>query len=336
MRRLLALCLAATALAACGDAPTPPAARTPSDEVGLASAFGAAGVGLTGVEFTAPGVSAGIGGGTLPGPDIDAFAAVGRLPAALRRTAEQQERIRELTEAFVAATRADRTALESALRELRAPAPGQPPAQFELERLRRLGPMFERLGEAQRRYHTGVLAVLTPEQRAWLEAERARERARWQACQQNPLTDAQRERVAALTRGFDERTRADREALAPILRQAAEARRAGRTEAEVRAILEPARPIQQRLAAAQAQLRTDLLAILTPAQRAKFAAANPGGGRGDGRPGAVWVLNAKGEPERRPVRTRTGDDEFAALAGGAVKAGDKVITGETLPDAEGK
>lgn len=87
---------------------------------------------------------------------------------------------------------------------------------------------------------------------------------------------------------------------------------------------------------AREAMRKQIAAVLTPAQRAKFEAANPGGGRGDGRPGAVWVLNAKGEPERRPVRTRTGDDEFAALAGGAVKAGDKVITGETLPDAEGK
>jgi Spy/CpxP family protein refolding chaperone len=207
-----------------------------------------------------------VGPGAIPG--VDALAFVPRLPAELRLSAAQQQRVRELTEAFVAATRADRAALEAILRELR-PSPGAPPPTAEQVAaiLARTAPLHARLIAATQSYREGVLGVLTAEQRAWIEAERQREVQRWQACRQNPLTDAQREQIAARTRAFEEATRADREALAPILREAEAARQAGRPAAEIQAILEPARPIRERLVAAERQLRAELLAVLTPAQR---------------------------------------------------------------------
>ncbi|MCA3256015.1 MAG: efflux RND transporter periplasmic adaptor subunit [Alphaproteobacteria bacterium] len=89
---------------------------------------------------------------------------------------------------------------------------------------------------------------------------------------------------------------------------------------------------------AREDMRKKIAAVLTPAQREKFAAMAPQGGRGGGnaQSGGVWVLNAKGEPERRFVRFRTGDEQYAAVVGGQLKAGDAVVTGETLPAEDKK
>ena len=89
---------------------------------------------------------------------------------------------------------------------------------------------------------------------------------------------------------------------------------------------------------ARAAMRAQVAALLTPEQRIKFEAMQPSAGRGrggdGGKSGGVWVLDAKGAPQRRFVRTSTGDEEFAALRGGQLKAGDKVITGEVIPDED--
>ena len=84
------------------------------------------------------------------------------------------------------------------------------------------------------------------------------------------------------------------------------------------------------------QVLQDVGGVLTPEQRVKFEAMQPSSGRGGegGKSGGVWVLDAKGKPDRRFVRTSTGDEEFAALRGGQLKAGDKVITGEVVPDED--
>ena len=88
---------------------------------------------------------------------------------------------------------------------------------------------------------------------------------------------------------------------------------------------------------ARAAMRTQIAAVLTPEQRTKFEAMQGGGGRGGAggaKSGTVWVLDTDGKPQRRFVRTTTGDDEFAAVRGGQLKAGDKVVTGEIVPDED--
>jgi Spy/CpxP family protein refolding chaperone len=265
MRRPFLALFAALTLAACGDGATAPTPVTTGDDGSLAATLAAAGLGTPSEAATPAGA---------PGPrpagaaEIDPLAFVPRLPAALRPTAEQQAQVRTLTEAFIAATRADRQALDAVFRDLRTArlaGAGQAELQAILERV----PAIQaRLQIAEATFRAGVLAVLTPEQRSWIDQQRQAERARWQACQANPLTDAQREQLGAVTRAFETTTRADREALAAVLREADAARRAGRPAAEVRAILDQATPIRQRLDAAQAQLRTDLRAVLTPVQLA--------------------------------------------------------------------
>ena len=89
------------------------------------------------------------------------------------------------------------------------------------------------------------------------------------------LTVAQEAQIKSLVEQFLAATRADHEALAAILKQAHEAARAGKSRDEVRAILEQGIPIRDRLQAAEAQLRTSVLAVLTPAQKAWLEAHQP-------------------------------------------------------------
>lgn len=89
------------------------------------------------------------------------------------------------------------------------------------------------------------------------------------------LTVAQEEQVKAVIAAFAEATRADHQALAGILRQAREARQAGKSADEIRAILHQGEPIRQRVVAAEQKLRTDLLGVLTPEQRAWVESHQP-------------------------------------------------------------
>lgn len=95
------------------------------------------------------------------------------------------------------------------------------------------------------------------------------------------LTSDQQARIKSLIEAFQQATRADREALSAILREAHAAVEAHKTRAEVEAILRKGLEIRQRLAAAEAKLKSDIDAVLTPEQRAWIAAHSPRGCRAD-------------------------------------------------------
>ncbi|HYN79986.1 MAG TPA: Spy/CpxP family protein refolding chaperone [Gemmatimonadaceae bacterium] len=89
------------------------------------------------------------------------------------------------------------------------------------------------------------------------------------------LTDEQRAKIRTLVEAFKVATKADRDALNLILRQAMEAVRAGKSRAEVIAILDKGLVIRDRLRAAETTLKTQIEAILTAEQRAWLAAHTP-------------------------------------------------------------
>jgi len=89
------------------------------------------------------------------------------------------------------------------------------------------------------------------------------------------LTSEQRAKIRSLVEGFVQSTRADREALGAILHEAHLAIQAGKPRAEVEAILAKGLDIRHRLAAAEAKLKSDIDAVLTPEQRAWLAAHSP-------------------------------------------------------------
>lgn len=108
------------------------------------------------------------------------------------------------------------------------------------------------------------------------------------------LTAEQKAAIAALHDAFMKATAADIAALRAIEREARDARAAGKSREEIRAILARAIPIRERLDTAFAKLRADIWAVYTPEQRAWIESHRP---RGCG-PGAVNLT----EEQARQIR----------------------------------
>jgi Spy/CpxP family protein refolding chaperone len=259
-RRVRALFLVAVAgaLAACGrdDGPTSAPAE-PAPTIDVADlALEADVAALAGV---------GVGAALPPAGAVVDGVALDRLPAALRLTDAQRARIDSLLRAFADATRADAALVVDAARRAEAAFRAGRPAAEVRAILDAAADARRRLEGAGRALAAALLAVLTPEQRAWLEAQLA---PRCPPAAAPALTAEQTTRIRALQSAFLTATRADREALAKVLGDVLAARLAGKPSAEVLAILERATPIRERLAAAEAKLRADVDAVLTPEQRA--------------------------------------------------------------------
>ena len=89
------------------------------------------------------------------------------------------------------------------------------------------------------------------------------------------LTVEQKAAIAALHEAFTKATAGDVAALRAIEREARAAITAGKPRDEVRAILEKAQPIHERLAAAFKKLQADIWAVYTPEQRAWIESNRP-------------------------------------------------------------
>lgn len=89
------------------------------------------------------------------------------------------------------------------------------------------------------------------------------------------LSPAQESSIKALLEAFRDATKADREALIAIGRRAHDAAAAGASSEAVRAILAEGNPIRARLEAAETKLRADILAVLTPQQKAFIESHEP-------------------------------------------------------------
>ena len=91
------------------------------------------------------------------------------------------------------------------------------------------------------------------------------------------LTDAQKTAIQAARNAFQTANAADLAALEAIHQEARAAMQAGKTRAEVRAIIEKAKPILGRLKGGFDALHAAIEAVLTPAQKAWIAAHKPEG-----------------------------------------------------------
>ena len=89
------------------------------------------------------------------------------------------------------------------------------------------------------------------------------------------LTPEQEEKITALIKAFKEANKADQEALKAIIREAKQAKKNGKSDAEIKLILDKGTPIAAKLAAASAKLKADIDAILTAEQRAWLASHEP-------------------------------------------------------------
>ena len=180
---------------------------------------------------------------------------LGRLPAHLRLTTAQQEALRALFTAHATATQADRAAL-LALRQQRPGNGGTPLSPEQLQELhRQMTAILVRMAAASAALETQILALLTPEQRAWIEANTPRR------CDLRSLTPEQQARVAALRQAFEQTHAADLALVRRVMEEAHAAHRAGKPRAEIQAILAQIAEPMRRLAAAQAELHSAVMAI---------------------------------------------------------------------------
>ena len=80
-------------------------------------------------------------------------------------------------------------------------------------------------------------------------------------------------------------------------------------------------------------MREKIKAVLTPPQATLFDEMQPvrGANGESGKAGTVYVLDARGEADERNILIGASDDDWAAVIGGRLKAGDKVIVGQSMP-----
>ena len=183
-----------------------------------------------------------------------------RLPDHLKLSAEQEASIRALLQQFAIDTRSDHEALAAILKEARAARQAGKTIEEVRAILQQGEPIRLRLVAAEQKLRSDLLALLTAEQRAWIESQ-GRNR-----CESVALTDAQRTEISALYATFQQDNRADLETIRTTLARARAAHLAGASREEIHAILLEAQPAMQRITAAHIQLAAAVFALLTPEQ----------------------------------------------------------------------
>jgi Spy/CpxP family protein refolding chaperone len=248
MRRTALIVVAALALAACSNEST-----SPAGDISQISDFA---IGAYGTALTSAG-----------GYDADLFQLrlLNGLPDDLKLTPEQQAKIKALVDAFHAATKADRDALAGILHEAMA-AISAHKSRAEVKAILDKGVAIrQRLAAAEAKLRADIEAILTPEQKAWLAAHQP------QRCDPSkfpPLTDAQKAQMRALETAFQTANKADLDAVQAAMQQVRAAVAAGKSRDEIQAIFNSVKPAIDRLEAARKALHDQLLAVLTPEQRA--------------------------------------------------------------------
>lgn len=250
MRRI-ALVFAAAMLVGCSNESTSPADSSASTD--LITQFTNSALGDA---FTSAG-----------GYDADLFELrlLHALPDSIRLSADQEAKIKALVDAYDAATKADRDALNAVLKQARdAVRAHKSPADVKTI-LDTGAPIVARLATAATNLKTAIDAVLTADQLAWLAAHAPKN------CKRGsfpPLTDAQKIQMKAYETAFEAANKADLDAVRKAMDDVKAAIRAGKTAADVQAILDAVKPAIDRLATARKTLHDQLESVLTPEQKA--------------------------------------------------------------------
>lgn len=203
-----------------------------------------------------------------------------RLPDHLKLTTEQKAAIAALHEAFRAATAADVAALRALEEEARAAAKAGKGREEVRAILARAEPIIRRLTEAFFKLQEDILQVYTPEQRAWIEANRPK-----YCGPEGPpkLTEEQVKQIRELQHAFMAVVKDDIALIRRVAEEARQAHQAGASHEEIRRILAQADEARERVSQAERRLHEAIEAILTPDQRAKRCIPAPIPGSGGGR-----------------------------------------------------
>ena len=239
MRKTTVILLAALALGACNKD-----AVSPSNDVS-ASLDDAANLAFS-ASFAAD-------------PSLNFLGAVNRLPDNLKLTAAQETQIKALMDAFVTATKADHDALAAIEKQAKdAAAAGK--SKDDVRKLLEQGkPARDRLQAAEQKLHADIEAVLTADQKAWLQSHQPKRCG-------ITLTDDQKNQISGLIAGYEQANKADLDAIKAAFDQARTAHQNGASKEDVQKILNSVKPNMERVRAAARTLEAAIAALLTPSQ----------------------------------------------------------------------
>jgi len=248
----------ALALGACGsDTTSPTGVNLTTDVIDLVPDFASSGTMIMD--------RAGIGGSSFPD--------------SLALTVEQKAAIEALHAGFATTTSTDRASLEAIEVEARkARAEGKSRDQIKVI-LQKAIPIRARMASAFETLRAAIIAIYTPAQRAWLESNKTKQCGADGGPQ---LSEVQLAQMKALKDSFETTYRADITTIRTVAAEAKTARAAGKSEAEVTAILAKAAQARDRVRAGEKKLYEDIMALLTAEQRAAWCVGR--GMRGAGGP----------------------------------------------------
>lgn len=206
-----------------------------------------------------------------------------QFPDSIALSTEQKAQIQALHDAFERDNAADLTTIKAIEAEAKAArAAGQTREQVRAI-LEKAIAIRARLDLAFRNLRAAIVAVYTPAQRAWIEARQTKECRNGSAPQ---LTEAQLAQIRALRDAFETANRADLQLMRSIGDQVKAARKAGKSDAEIKQILAAGDAARDRLRAAEKKLYDDIMALLTTEQKVNWCVGRgmrgPGGEIGNG------------------------------------------------------
>ena len=190
-----------------------------------------------------------------------------RLPDELQLTAEQKAAIAALHDAFqaghadeVAALRA----IEEQIKQLRRSGGSREEVHALLEQAR---PIIQGLAVDFAKLQEDIWAIYTDAQRAWIEAHKPKVCDRFGAPR---LTDEQIAKIRSLKQAFQESIQDELAAIKEAHQKAREAKAAGASAEEIRAILATVKDEMEAIRQAEQRLEQAILDVLTPEQRARW------------------------------------------------------------------
>ncbi len=203
-----------------------------------------------------------------------------RLPDDLQLTADQKAAIAALHEAFAtdhADEIAELRAIEQQIKQLRRSGGTREQVHALIEQAR---PILQSLADDFAALQDAIWAIYTPEQRAWIESHKPK------VCDRRgppQLTEEQVDKIRALKQAFQVAMADEIAAIQEAHKKAREAKQAGASAEEIRAILASVQDEMEALRTAERRLEQAILDVLTPEQRARWCIVRqqvaPGGKR---------------------------------------------------------
>ena len=190
-----------------------------------------------------------------------------RLPDELQLTAEQKAAIAALHDAFQAENADEVAALRQIEQQIREKRRAGAPREEIHALYEQARPILENLATDFSKLQQDIWAIYTDAQRAWIEEHKPKVCDRFGPPR---LTDEQIAQIRALKQAFAEAMADEFAAIKEAHQKAREAKAAGASAEEIRAILATVKDEMEAIRQAEQRLEQAILDVLTPEQRARW------------------------------------------------------------------